>query len=1403
MTRLTKAGVPHPVDLKPGRSSGGIFAVALAIQLSAPWLACGQNVTNWIAFNEHAPSNLTDPNVSTYNMRGWFLATDPGTVHPLAGPLTNYVAGDTGYGPGQMLNARLVVSTLVRNPDSFPNATLGYPDAGTPAYNLFMPGGAVITDLANAGSSVGLGNFSGNVGQDTVVLTFTNLDPSMRYKFRGTAVRAGTGDTHYGRWTLCSIAGAEAFTDAGTPGILTSANLPGVPGLSLTNGQQVFQSGVNIQGDLVGWDEISPGADGSFSIITKGYNGPVYDYYDNMGPLHVPGAGSRFTNAHAAIGYALSDIAITEYGPLAPVSIVTQPPPSIVLPQTYALNLSVKAAGSAPFYQWYKDATPIPGATSASFVLESVSPGDAGAYAVVIFNSLNRLTSSVAQVTVNADLIKPVVIDAIAGGSFTQVIVTYSERVDPTEAADSFNYLIDDSILPSSATLISAGTTNNGTVVRLNLDAPLAENTVYRLLVRNVHDLSGNAVDETVTFPFRSWVVSGAGGAKFEIYTGIGGTPIAGLYASPNFPDHPAVTTNLTTFDTREFLSTDALETYGGRLRGLFIPPTSGNWIFYLKSDDAGELYLNPTGPTAAGKILITAELGCCNPYSAHASAPQALVAGHAYYLEAVYKEGGGGDFCQVAAKRADDPADVNSLPTIPAALLGYPSAPAGVAGDIAFTQTPLGVTTNENQLVSFTVAATNTYNLPMVFQWFKNGAAIPGANGTNLTFVAKLEDDQAQISVLASIVGAKVSSSATLSLIADTIPPVIETAGADATFTNIVLRFSELLTEANAEDTFGYTLTGPGNRMVITGTLQSDGRTVILTLDGPMQLDTTYTLAVSSPADLAGNEIAPNTTVPIRSWKLTTGFVTFQTYDAGGGNSVSILTSHPTFPNSPRETLYLDAFDSRRAYPDDSHESYGGRISGVFIPPTSGNWIFYLNADDGSELYLNPNGPDPAGKVLIQSRVDCCATFAANASAPQALVANQPYYLEALYKEGVGGDYCRVAAKLDTDPADPSTLSPIASSLLGTYVNPLGLSLEITTNPTDQSTTRSQPSQFLGLESFGAGNGRFTVASGIEGGSAPPTDSAWLYKPAQGVWNVLGADGIRNSALSSPYYYVTETGPISMTFLHRYNFEKDTVNWDGGLVRVSVNRGAYTTVPGTSIAGDTYQTDRTIGGNSPPIRGQFAYNGQSPGFVTSNYVTSTASLGTFNAGDVFSVQFIAAWDEGTIASPAPAWEITSVEFAPSVESSGADGSVTFTAAGTATVNFAPITPNYQWQRDDGAGFFNIAGANASILSFIPTARDDGARLRCVVSAPGTNATSTTAVVYVVPRHTIALVGGNTIIQWPAPATSYGLERTPVLLTPTTTVWTPVDSVPEVVNGMNTVILPTANAQSFFRIRRN
>lgn len=65
------------------------------------------------------------------------------------------------------------------------------------------------------------------------------------------------------------------------------------------------------------------------------------------------------------------------------------------------LELSVEVAGApVPALQWFKDGSPIAGATSTRLVVAAVSPSDAGSYWVEAVNSLGAATSATAAVTI-------------------------------------------------------------------------------------------------------------------------------------------------------------------------------------------------------------------------------------------------------------------------------------------------------------------------------------------------------------------------------------------------------------------------------------------------------------------------------------------------------------------------------------------------------------------------------------------------------------------------------------------------------------------------------------------------------------------------------------------------------------------------------------------------------------------------------------------------------------------------------------------------------------------------------------------------------------------------------------------------------------------------------------------
>ncbi len=64
------------------------------------------------------------------------------------------------------------------------------------------------------------------------------------------------------------------------------------------------------------------------------------------------------------------------------------------------VSLSVDATGSNVRYQWLKDGMPLNGATAAGLVLPFVSKLNEGGYAAIVSNSVNTITSEVAQVTI-------------------------------------------------------------------------------------------------------------------------------------------------------------------------------------------------------------------------------------------------------------------------------------------------------------------------------------------------------------------------------------------------------------------------------------------------------------------------------------------------------------------------------------------------------------------------------------------------------------------------------------------------------------------------------------------------------------------------------------------------------------------------------------------------------------------------------------------------------------------------------------------------------------------------------------------------------------------------------------------------------------------------------------------
>jgi hypothetical protein len=131
-------------------------------------------------------------------------------------------------------------------------------------------------------------------------------------------------------------------------------------------------------------------------------------------------------------------------------------------------------------------------------------------------------------------------------------------------------------------------------------------------------------------------------GVLCEYYENIPDGQIKSLRAAPTFPGQPTRTVQVGRFE----LSENVGDQYGVRARAWVTPPKSGAYLFSVCGDDAVELWLSTDDtPANARKIVSFGRWARgWGSRSDQQSEPCALEAGKSYYIEALMKEGTGGD---------------------------------------------------------------------------------------------------------------------------------------------------------------------------------------------------------------------------------------------------------------------------------------------------------------------------------------------------------------------------------------------------------------------------------------------------------------------------------------------------------------------------------------------------------------------------------------------------------------------------------------------------------------------------------------------------------------------------------------------------------------------------------------
>ncbi len=347
---------------------------------------------------------------------------------------------------------------------------------------------------------------------------------------------------------------------------------------------------------------------------------------------------------------------------------------------------------------------------------------------------------------------------------------------------------------------------------------------------------------------------------------------------------------------------------YTERVSGLFIPATSGNYVFFVDSDDQSDLFVS-TDDTPANKRLVAQETGWSNDYQwttanggnasskrsdqwtdANGNTPYAsgipLVAGKKYYMEAVHQEGTGGDHVEVTALTTAQAATIanGDDTTLKGNVIAF-YAPGDVT--VTFTQQPQDASATSGTTASFSAAGTSDstisvsgIGLPdltnyMIFQWFKNGTAIAGATDSSYTTPLLLpQDNGAQFTCGLRAVGLETFSNsqpATLTVVTDTVPPTLayaatyvntfDNSGNSSTFVDVA--FSKRMDLASLLQMANYTVAGATVSAITVNS--NDFRTVELTISG-----TPTSVSVSGVKSFSEIPIAAGASIPVKQVPLT-----------------------------------------------------------------------------------------------------------------------------------------------------------------------------------------------------------------------------------------------------------------------------------------------------------------------------------------------------------------------------------------------------------------------------------------------------------------------------------------------------------------------------------------------------
>jgi hypothetical protein len=243
--------------------------------------------------------------------------------------------------------------------------------------------------------------------------------------------------------------------------------------------------------------------------------------------------------------------------------------------------------------------------------------------------------------------------------------------------------------------------------------------------------------------------------------------------------------------------------------------------------------------------------------------------------------------------------------------------------------------------------------------------------------------------------------------------------------------------------------------------------------VDRSVSPNSTYSYRVRA-LDLSGNVSNWSSAIQVATSGLSevAGLVKAEFYTEIPGTYVlDLLQAEKFFNEQPDVTMFLPSLET----PENWGDQYGVRVTGWFVPPQNGQYVFFLASDDQGEFWLSTDASSTFPNLIAEEPEwntfrNWAGTERRDANAPEnrsdtlawtmwptghtiALTAGQRYFFEALMKEGTGGDHLSVTYKLAGEP-DPVSGTPtrMTGDAIRAMADPGYVQPRIVTGPQSQT---------------------------------------------------------------------------------------------------------------------------------------------------------------------------------------------------------------------------------------------------------------------------------------------------------------------------------------------------------------